>query len=342
MQFRDGLAPSDYPMDLRYGNSRRYLARTTLQQRAGQIGRTSNWVVAPSGPHSLSMLRAATCLPLLRIPLQTWQRTSGLGENLYTNSVVVLDIRTGKLRWYKQLVRNDDHDWDLTQVSPLFRVPVAGHESRVVATAGKDGILRTVDRDSREIVYRTPVTTIKNADVALTAQGVKTCPGLLGGVQWNGPTLNPDLHMLYVGAVDWCMTIWPAPEVRYIPGRLYMGGSWQAEPNSQGWITAVDAATGEVRWRYRSPRPVIAALTGTSGGVIFAGELSGDFMALDARTGKVGFRFNTGGPIGGGIVTYQLSGRQFVAVMSGSPSPLWQNPQNPGAPTVFVFALPQK
>lgn len=80
-------------------------------------------------------------------------------------------------------------------------------------------------------------------------------------------------------------------------------------------------------------------MTSTLGNLIFSGELNGDFIALDAKTGAVKFRFNTGGPIGAGIVTYMLSGRQFVAVMSGSPSPFWQDPQNTGAPTMFVFAL---
>lgn len=261
------------------------------------------------------------------------------GDNRYTNSVVVLDVRTGKLLWYKQTVPNDSHDWDLTQVSPLFEVRIDGRASRLLATVGKDGILRAIDRDSRKVVYATPVTTIRNADVPLTREGVTACPGVLGGVEWNGPALNRRLNMLYVNAVDWCARYTLAESVRHIPGRIYVGGSYEFEPESQGWLTAVDAATGAVQWKYRSPRPLVSAVTTTSGNVVFTGELTGDFLVLDARDGKQLYRFNTGGAIGGGVVTYEQDGKQYVAVMSGSPSPFWTD-AIAGAPTVFLFALP--
>ena len=261
------------------------------------------------------------------------------GKNLYTNSLVALDIRTGTLRWYKQLVPNDSHDWDLTQVSPLFKAMINGKEARLVATVGKDGILRTLDRDGHEVLYETPVTTIKNYNVPVSPEGTLACPGVLGGVEWNGPAFNPGTNMLYVGAVDWCTTFWAAETVRYLPGKNYMGGTVQRTKENQGWITAIDASSGEVQWKYRSPRPIVAAVTTTSGNIVFSGELTGDFIVLDAKSGETLYRFNTGGPIGGGIITYQLGGRQYVAVMSGRPSRFWVD-QNPGAPTVFLFALP--
>jgi alcohol dehydrogenase (cytochrome c) len=261
------------------------------------------------------------------------------GDNRYTNSAVVLDVHTGKLLWYKQMVPNDAHDWDLTQVSPLFRTMAGGKESRLLATVGKDGMLRTVDRDSHEVVYSTPVTTIKNADVPVTKEGVLACPGVLGGVEWNGPALDRGLNMLYVNAVDWCFTFAADDNVRHIPGRNYMGGSLDSGSEPQGWLTAVDASTGAVKWKYQSKRPMVSAVTATKGDVVFTGELTGDFLALDAGDGKVLYRFNTGGGMGGGIVTYREAGKQYVAVMSGKPSPFWVN-EIAGAPTVFLFALP--
>jgi alcohol dehydrogenase (cytochrome c) len=224
-------------------------------------------------------------------------------------------------------------------VSPLFKTKIKERESRLVATVGKDGILRTLNRDGREVVYETPVTTLKNHDVPVLKEGIMACPGALGGVQWNGPAFNPGTNMLYVGAVDWCSTFWAAETIRYIPGKLYVGGTVQFGDTSQGWVTALDASTGEVRWKYRSPRPVVAAVTTMAGNLVFTGELTGDFIVLDARSGDVLYRFNTGGAIGGGVVTYELVGKQYVAVMSGRPSPFWVN-QSLGAPTVFVFALP--
>ena len=261
------------------------------------------------------------------------------GDNRYSDSVIALDVHTGKLRWYKQTVANDSHDSDLTQVSPIFKTVVDGHERNLIATVGKDGILRSVDRTTHDTLYATPVTTIKDVDKPVTPEGVSVCPGVLGGVEWNGPAFNPASNLLYVGAVDWCTTFYAAESVRFIPGKIYFGGTVQLAGTSQGWITAIDAASGKVRWRYRSPRPMVAAVTTTAGNVVLSGELTGDFIVLDARTGDVLYRFNTGGPVGGGIVTYEIDGKQYVGVISGRPSGYWAD-RNPSAPTVFLFALP--
>lgn len=261
------------------------------------------------------------------------------GDNRYSDSIVALDVRTGRLNWYKQTVPNDSHDWDLTQVSPIFTADVNGQKRNLVATVGKDGILRTIDRNSHEVLYATPITTLQNVDKPVTPEGVLVCPGVLGGVEWNGPAYNPGTNLIYVGAVDWCYTFYSVEKARYIPGKLYMGGILQANDTSQGWITAVDAVSGKVVWNYRSSRPVIAAVTTTAGGLVFAGELTGDFDVFDARSGDVLYRFNTGGPIGGGIVSYEVKGKQYIAATSGRPSPFWVG-KNSGSPTLFVFALP--
>ena len=261
------------------------------------------------------------------------------GDNRYTNSAVVLDVRTGKLLWYRQMVANDSHDYDLTQVSPLFRTTIDGHDKSLLTTVGKDGVLRAVDRTTHEIVYSTPVTTIRNADAPVTKAGVVACPGVLGGVEWNGPALSRDLNILYVNAVDWCSKFTSEETVRHIPGRNYMGGSIEFVPFASGWLTAIDASTGAVKWKYHSTRPLVSAVTATKGNVVFTGELNGDFIALDARDGKVLYRFNTGAAIGGGIITYELAGKQYVAVTSGKPSPFWTSDAN-GTPMIFLFALP--
>ncbi len=262
------------------------------------------------------------------------------GENLYTNSIVTLDARTGKMRWHRQLIANDSHDWDVTHASPLFTATINGASRRIVTTAGKDGMLRAIDRETRAVIYETPLTTRENADVPVGLTQVRACPGVLGGVEWNGPAFNPKTNMLYTPAVDWCATFVAFEQVRHIPGKLYMGGTTTMDPPSraQGWITAVDAANGQVKWKYRSARPMVAAVTSTAGNVLFTGELTGDFLALDAATGQELYRFNTGGPMGGGVITYAAGGVQYVAAASGSPSSYWSGP-NQGSPTLIVFKL---
>lgn len=133
-------------------------------------------------------------------------------ENLYTNSIVVLDVRTGALRWTAQLVPSDYHDWDLTHASPLFRTAVGNRRRDLVATVGKDGLLRVLDRGAGERLYEVPVPTRENTDAAVTTTGVHACPGALGGVEWNGPAYSPVADLLYVNGVDWCTTLWrPIP-----------------------------------------------------------------------------------------------------------------------------------
>jgi alcohol dehydrogenase (cytochrome c) len=260
------------------------------------------------------------------------------GVNLYTNSVVVLNVRTGKLVWHQQLVPADNHDWDLTHASPLYRATIGGRERDLLGTVGKDGILRVLDRETHARLFETPVTTIENEKAPVTPKGTRACPGLVGGVEWNGPTYHPGANVIVSPAVDWCATFYSDLNPRYVPGQIFMGGRSVNDKQSQGWITAVDATAGTVRWRYRSTRPVIGAVTATGGGLILAGELTGDFLALDAASGDVRYRFNTGGPIGAGIITYEVGGRQYIAVASGRPSRLWIQ-EHTGNPTVLVFAL---
>jgi alcohol dehydrogenase (cytochrome c) len=263
------------------------------------------------------------------------------GANLYTNSMLVLDARTGQRIWHFQAVPHDEHDWDLTQASPLFTTTVAGKPRQLVATGGKHGLLHVFDRDSREQLFAVPVTTRENVDVPLTVDGVRACPGVLGGMQWSGPAFNPLTGMLYVPAVDWCATFAKAKELRFVPGQMYMGGSYTLDPveKSRGWLTAIDAATGQIKWRYQSRRPMLAAVTTTATGLVFTGELEGDFLALDANDGRVLYRFNTGGRLNGGIATYELDGRQYIAVAAGNATGFWRVP--PASSTIVVFGLPR-
>jgi alcohol dehydrogenase (cytochrome c) len=262
------------------------------------------------------------------------------GANLYTNSMLVLDAKTGNLIWHFQAVPHDEHDWDLTQTSPLFTATVQGKRRNLVAAGGKHGLLHVFDRDSREQLYAVPVTTRENVDVPITIEGVRACPGVLGGMQWSGPAFNPLLGMLYTPAVDWCATFAVAKELRFVPGQMYMGGSYTLDPieKSRGWLTAIDASTGAIKWKYESRRPMLAAVTTTAAGLVFTGELEGDFLALDASDGRVLYRFNTGGRLNGGIATYEIDNRQYIAVAAGNATAFWQVP--PASSTIVVFGLP--
>ena len=260
------------------------------------------------------------------------------GANLYTNSLVALDVKTGKLLWYKQFIPHDVHDADLSQVSPLFETTVGGKKRKVISVSGKDGLLRLLDRESHEQFYEVPITTRENVDALPTVEGVHRCPGLLGGMEWNGPAYDPGSNSLFVPAVDWCGVFSKAPkDPPVMQGMHYYGGAVASDPRekSKGWLTAFDASTGKERWKYGSPTPLVASVTATSGGVLFTGDLNNDFLVLDTKTGDVLYRFNTGGSIGGGVVSYALDGKQYVAATSGTVSAFFGGS---GLPAVVVFA----
>jgi PQQ-dependent dehydrogenase (methanol/ethanol family) len=238
------------------------------------------------------------------------------GANLFTISTVAVDARTGKLKWWYQLRPNDNHDWDATVVS-LFD---AGSR-KLVATAGKEGILHVIDRGSGKLVFKLPMTTMLNHDMPITPQGVRVCP--VAGVQWNGAAHSRTTGLLYVNAIDWCTVFKAGPDPKWVATVPYTGlaNGWGSnDPVSKwsGWINAVDPRTGKMAWRVHTPTPMYAALTPTAGGVLFTGDLDGNFLVLNSRTGKEIYRFDTGGPIAGGVVTYEQKGRQYVAVASGS------------------------
>jgi len=237
------------------------------------------------------------------------------GANLFSISTVALDARTGKLKWWYQLRANDDHDWDATVVS-LFD---AGGR-KLVATSGKEGILHVVDRDDGKLVFKLPMTTMLNHDVPLTPEGVRVCP--VAGVQWNGAAHSPSTGLLYVNAIDWCTVFKSGPNPTWVATIPYTGlangwGTNDPVDKWSGWINAVDPKSGKMAWRVHTPTPMYAALTPTAGDVLFTGDLNGNFLVLDARSGKTLYSFATGGPIAGGVITYEQNGKQYVAVASG-------------------------
>jgi alcohol dehydrogenase (cytochrome c) len=273
------------------------------------------------------------------------------GDNLYTNSLIALDAATGRLLGYNQLVERDAHDWDVNG-PPALATTRAG--KTIVASANKDGLLSVLDRSvlatSAEpgarlpTLFQSPTTTRENVDVPLSrTERVRFCPGIQGGNEWNGAAFHPALNTLYTGAVDWCASVQLAQEVT-VPsaGAIWFGsavGEIQAPPETaKGWITAFDADTGAVRWKFAAAAPVVAGVTPTAGGLVFTADLTGRFRAFDAESGAVLYELDTGQSIGGGIVSYTAAGKQRIGVASGMKSGIW-----PGAATesrIQVFALP--
>ena len=255
------------------------------------------------------------------------------GDNLYTDSVVVLNADTGKLDWYVQQVPHDTHDWDTAAAPAVYEIG----DRKFMAVASKDGWLYLYDRDTKKLISKSEIDTHLNTDKPLVpGVEMRVCPSTLGGAEWNGPAFDPTNKMLFVNSVDWCGVF----KAQTSAGSTF-GGSLKFDPFEQvtGWIHAFDAATGALKWTHHVPDgPMVAGVTPTAGGLVFTGSPSGAFWGMRATTGEILYEFNTGGAIGGGISSYAVGGKQYLAVTSGSASKtIWNST---GAPTIIIFHLP--
>lgn len=237
------------------------------------------------------------------------------GANLFTDSIVVLDARTGALKWWHQVMPADWQDLDLVSAPVLYR------DSKIrdlLVFGGKDGFVTALDRDTHQPVFRTPVTTIVQAPKDPSPKGIRTCPGYAGGVEWNGPALDRLNNQLITGAVDVCFIVKLGKNTQYQAGAVEFGGTVEPDGPTTGWVTALDAETGAVRWKYHAEKPVIAGVTPTAGGVTFTGDLAGNLLVFNSKTGEVVHKAQTRGALAGGVVTYELAGKQYVAFAAGN------------------------
>jgi alcohol dehydrogenase (cytochrome c) len=255
------------------------------------------------------------------------------GTNLFTDSVVILDARTGALQWWYQVTAADWQDLDIVAAPVLYRDTQVRD---VVAFAGKDGYVTGVDRDTHQRIFHTPLITMNGPFKSATREGVRSCPGYAGGTEWNGTTLDRVNHNLITGSVDACFIV-KLGTTKYSTTEANFGGSVAPDGPVTGWVTAVDSETGEIRWKYHAEKPVVAGITPTAGGVTFTGDLAGNLLVFNSKTGEVVRKLATGGALAGGVVTYELHGRQYLAIASGNVS---RNAFGAlGVPSVVIMAL---
>ena len=229
------------------------------------------------------------------------------GENFYTDSVVVLDAKTGDYRFQFKLVPKDWHDWDVS--NPPILIQTRGGKQLMVATP-KDGYLYAFDLANNSALYKVPVTRVENvAETFSHGQAVHFCPGAVGGAEWNGPSYVPQTNLVLVGEVEWCDTATPkdVDELRRVKVGQPWAGMWTWNPFNMfgrfdktwaGWVYAVDADTGVWKWRLKSNYPIVGGMTPTAGGVVFFGDVGGNFYALDSATGQKLWGQDLGGAIG--------------------------------------------
>ena len=252
------------------------------------------------------------------------------GDNLYTCSIVALDADTGQLKWYYQFTPHDTHDWDSDHVPVLADVRISGQTRKVVMVANRNGFFYALDRATGKLLVAKPFTDTKWAreigpdgrPIVLNEDGTKDClPDFWGGTNFMPPSYDPALNLFFVTARETCVTYFAVkPEIKV--GQTSVGGGVRRVADrlfDYGALRAIDPSTGERKWELRYATPSLAGVMSTASGLVFAGDNEGNFIAVDARTGKPLWHYPTGASIwGAAAITYMLDGRQYVLIPSGT------------------------
>jgi alcohol dehydrogenase (cytochrome c) len=243
------------------------------------------------------------------------------GDNLYSDSIVALDVNTGTLKWYLQEVKHDVWDYDAVSNPVLFDVHQNGQTIPAAGEAGKVGWIFIVDRRTGKLIRKSVpyVMFSKNMFSMPTAKGVDMLPGANGGAEWSPPAYSPQTHNLYVLAMNQLMTFTTNTPTAG-SGQIRLGSAFANVKKGaiqNGPFVAVNMDTGKIAWQYTAPQPLIGGALATGGNLVFMGEGNGWFDAFNATTGQKVWRYNLGAGVNAPPVTYQIGGTQYIAVAAG-------------------------
>ena len=251
------------------------------------------------------------------------------GDNLYSNTLLALNPDTGKLNWYFQFTKHDEHDWDATQVP----VMIDSADKHLIAQANRNGFFYVVDRSTGKLVSAEAYGKITWSDSkdqegrpvakkgsSPSPEGHTVCPGALGTTNFMSPSFDSQTGLFYVTAREQCDIFSTAPQP-YEAGHAYYGSAYfpsdEAEPY-WGALRALDPGTGKMKWEFRHTSPTWSGVLSTGGGLVFTGDAEGNFIALDAATGKPLWHFEMGGAVYASPIAFTVDGKEYVAIAAGS------------------------
>lgn len=257
------------------------------------------------------------------------------GDNLWTESICAIRMADGTMKWCHQYLPHDV--WDLDAASPPVLVTLEDGRKAVIE-AGKTGWTYVLDAETGERIRRsTNWVPHENLFAQPTSEGVRMLPGANGGAEWSPTAFNPRLGYQYIIALHQPMN-YSTNFAPYEKGELWLGSAFTAIPGEEQWgyVVAVDVNTGEIAWRHQTEQPMIGGVLATAGGLVFTGEGNGYFEAFDAESGDLLWRFNVGAGANAAPMTYELDGKQYVAVAAGGNFQLGFRRGD----ALFAFALP--
>ena len=255
--------------------------------------------------------------------------------NLYSSSTVAFDADTGKIKWAVQTTPEDAWDYDGVNEALLADLKIDGATMPAMMKADRNGFFYVVNREDGKIHSAekfVPTTWADKIDVATgkpveaadkragPGKSVKgVCPNLIGGKNWQPMSFNPDTGLVYIPTNNICMD-WGVSEVNYRKGVFYLGAEFPTHPGPGGYmgeLIAWDPIAQKKVWGLKEDLPFNGGTLSTAGGLVFSGNMHGDFRALDAKTGDMLWKVNLGSGIGAGPVTYSVNGKQYVAIVVG-------------------------
>ena len=266
-----------------------------------------------------------------------WNAEFRKGDNLYVSSVLALRPKTGEIVWHYQFTPNDPYDYDATNELVHASLMVNGVKTKVIMQANKNGFFYVIDRTNGKLLAANPFAKKINwADRIDLASGrpvesevtkkfragekIELWPSVFGGKNWMPMSFNPRTGLAYANTLNIGMP-YKLLTPEYKQGEWFLGiefTGFTPPQGSRGSLQAIDPMTGKAKWEM--PWEVMPSLSGTlttAGGLVFTGAMSGEFMALDADTGKKLWQFQTGSGIIGQPITWRHKGRQYVSVVSG-------------------------
>lgn len=242
------------------------------------------------------------------------------GDNLYTNSLVSVNLDTGEYVCHFQYIAHDV--WDLDAVSPPILVDVKNKDGKSVPGvihAGKTGNVYVHNREDCSLIRFSEAMVDQTGMWSLpTPEGTPMLPGANGGVEWSPMAVNPELGLTYAVNLHQPMT-YHVESSPYPGGKLWLGGAFKVIPGSEqfGNVTAVDYNTGKIAWQKKTPLPMMGGALATAGGLVFTGEGDGWFRAYDAKSGDVLWSFFAGAGVNAPPASYNVDGKQYIVVGAG-------------------------
>lgn len=262
------------------------------------------------------------------------------GDNLYTDSIVALHIKTGKLAWYYQEVKHDVWDYDAVSNVVLFDTMDHGKMVPAAGEAGKTAWFYIVNRDTGKLIRKSEAfDEQKNMFAQPTKEGVQMLPGANGGSEWSPPAYSPLTHMAYVLGMNQLMTFSSEEDSPPIPGQIRLGSTFKNVKGGlqDGTFTAINVDTGKIAWNQHFAQPMVGGALVTAGNLAFVGEGNGEFDAMNAKTGEKLWHFNLGAGVNAPPVAYEVDGKEYIAVAAGGNFQM----SYPYGDAVAIFALAQ-